>query len=141
MRSLYDTDPIIRLRVTPDEPEHGPPAIHAVRAHGSRLPHNDAKVARVRHLIENTVLTYSEIVAKTGVARASISRWARDGAWQRPLFAPRATDRVPTARAGRRLRMRMLATRLEAVAERHVRDLEQTPHWAPRTGPRPTGRR
>jgi WD40 repeat protein len=64
-------------------------------------------VANVRHLIERTDLTYSEISAKTGVGRASICRWARGGKWQRPAHAPRATDMVPTLRAGRRLKLRV----------------------------------
>jgi hypothetical protein len=125
-RSLF-SPPIVRLRVTPDEPAEGPPAIIEQRPHGSRRPHTDMAVAKVRHLIEHTDLTYSEIAKKTGVGRASICRWARDGKWQRPAFAPRATDLVPTLRAGRRLRMRKLADRLEALAERHLRELEQAP--------------
>ena len=48
---------------------------------GSRRPHTDGKVAAVRRLIEETALTYSEIAARTGVGRASICRWTRDGAW------------------------------------------------------------
>jgi hypothetical protein len=125
-RSLF-SPPIVRLRVTPDEPAEGPPAIVEQRPHGSRRPHTDMAVAKVRHLIEHTDLTYSEITKKTGVGRASISRWTRDGKWQRPAFAPRATDLVPTLRAGRRLRMRKLAERLEALADRHLRELEQAP--------------
>ena len=88
-------------------------------------------VAKVRHLIERTDLTYSEISKKTGVGRASICRWARDGKWQRPAYAPRATDLVPTLRAGRRLRMRKLADRLEALAERYLRELEEAPNVDP----------
>jgi transcriptional regulator with XRE-family HTH domain len=84
-------------------------------------------VAKVRQLIEQTDLTYSEITARTGVGRASISRWARDGAWRRPAHAPRATDMVPVSRAGRQLKLRKLATRLEAQARRCVRELEQAP--------------
>jgi transcriptional regulator with XRE-family HTH domain len=125
-RSLF-SPPIVRIRVTPDEPAEGPPAIQGARPRGSRRPHTDLVVAKVRHLIERTALTYDEIVAKTGVGRASISRWARDGAWVRPLDAPRATDRVPTARAGQRLKVRKLAERLRILAERYVRELEETP--------------
>ena len=88
-------------------------------------------VAKVRHLIEQTGLTYSEIAKKTGVGRASICRWARDGKWLRPAHAPFATDLVPTLRAGRRLRIRKLATRLEALAQRYVRELEQAPDVDP----------
>jgi hypothetical protein len=81
----------------------------------------------VRRLIEQSVLTYSEISAKTGVGRASICRWTRDGGWQRPLFAPRATDTVPRARASAKLKARTLAARLSALAERYVRELEEAP--------------
>jgi hypothetical protein len=125
-RSLFSPD-LVRLRVTPDPPEEGPPAIDGHRPRGSRRPHTDQVVAKVRHLIEQTPLTYSQIAAKTGVGRASICRWARDGAWVRPLDAPRATDRVPTARAGQRLKLRKLAERLRLLAERYVRELEETP--------------
>jgi hypothetical protein len=127
----YPDSGLIRLRVTPDEPAEGPPAILEQRPRGSRRPHTDMAVAKVRHLIERTDLTYSEIAKKTGVGRASICRWARDGKWQRPAYAPRATDLVPTLRAGRRLRMRKLATRLEALAQRYVRELEEAPNVDP----------
>jgi hypothetical protein len=129
-RSVFSPD-IVRLRVTPDEPAEGPPAIIEQRPRGSRRPHTDMVVAKVRHLIEDTDLTYSEITKKTGVGRASICRWARDGKWLRPAHAPRATDLVPTLRAGRRLRMRKLADRLEALAQRHLRELEQAPEVDP----------
>jgi hypothetical protein len=111
---------ILRLQAQPDRPG----AIVAPRARGSRRPHKDATVRDVRRLIENTVLTYGEIAARTGVGRASICRWTRDGGWKRPLFAPRATDTVPTERASARLKARTLAARLQALAERHVRELE-----------------
>lgn len=81
----------------------------------------------VRRLVENTALTYGEIAARTGVARASICRWTRDGGWKRPLFAPRATDTVPRERASARLRARTLAARLHALSERYVRELEEAP--------------
>ena len=70
-------------------------------------------MAAVRKLIEQTTLTYGEIESRTGVGRASICRWTRDGQWQRPLFA--------------RLRRRTLAARLSALAERYVRELEAVP--------------
>ncbi len=85
----------------------------------------------MRDLVEGSVLTYSEIAAKTGVGRASICRWTRDGAWKRPLFAPRATDTVPSARAGARLKARTLSRRLAALAERHIRELEEAPSVDP----------
>jgi hypothetical protein len=116
--------PIARLHVKPDEPEGmaGPP-----RTRGSRRPHADAKVAQVRRLIKETELTYGEIAARSGVGRASICRWTRDGGWKRPAFAPRATDTVPRMRASARLKSRMLAARLFALADRTVRELEETP--------------
>lgn len=115
-----------RLAVLPDDPA----AITAPRpkgAHGqaSRRPHTDATVASVRRLIERTTLTYGEIAAKTGVGRASICRWTVDGAC--PAFAPRATDTIPRVRAGRKLKLRLLAERLRALAERTVRELEERP--------------
>jgi hypothetical protein len=109
-----------RLRVLPDDPA----AIVAPRPRGSRRPHTDAAVAAVRRLIEQTTLTYSEIAARTGVGRASICRWTRDGGWQRHPFAPRATDTVPRPRASAQLKRRTLAARLQALAERHIRELE-----------------
>jgi transposase len=117
---------IVRLRVTPDEPAEGPPAI-AQRPPGSRGPHSDMTVAKVRHLIENTALSYREIAARTGVSRYSIYCWTRDGKWVRPLDAPRASDRVPTYRASRRLKLRKLADGLQTLAEHYVRQLEETP--------------
>jgi len=114
---------ILRLGVRPDEP----PVVTGSRPRGSRRPHADATVAAVRRLIEQTTLTYGEIAARSGVGRASICRWTRDGGWRRPLFAPRATDTVPRARASAQLKARTLAARLFALAERTIRELEETP--------------
>jgi hypothetical protein len=116
--------PVLRLQVQPDRPG----AVVASRPRGSRRPHRDATVREVRRLIEETPLNYAEIAARTGVARASICRWTRDGGWKRHLFAPRATDTVPTERASAHLKARTLATRLLALAERHVRQLEEAEH-------------
>jgi hypothetical protein len=121
-RSVLDAPVIRRIRVTPDNPEDFPQ-----RAPRTRRPHGEAQVAAVRHLIEHTELTYSEIAKRTGVGRASICRWTRDQKWQRPVFAPRATDTVPRARASARLKRRTLAARLDALAERYVRELEADP--------------
>jgi hypothetical protein len=120
MRPSFDS-PVVRLRPEPDDP-----AAIAGRPRGSRRPHADAKVAAVRRLIEQTALTYGEIAAKTGVGRASICRWTRDGQWQRPVFAPRATDTVPRARASAQLKARTLQARLAALAERMIRELEDS---------------
>ncbi|MEI8154054.1 MAG: hypothetical protein WCG92_21090, partial [Hyphomicrobiales bacterium] len=87
--------PIVRLGVRPDEPA----AVIGQRPRGSRRPHTNAKVAEVRRLIEQTALTYGEIAARNGPGRASICRWTRDGSWQPPLVAPRATDPCAPARS------------------------------------------
>jgi hypothetical protein len=118
-RSVFDGPIIRRVRVTPDRPEDFPQ-----RAPRTRRPHGEAQVAAVRHLIEHTELTYSEIAKRTGVGRASICRWTRDQKWVRPVFAPRATDTIPRARASAKLKRRTLAARLDALAERYVRELE-----------------
>lgn len=122
-RLFIHNAPVARLRVTPDAPEES--FATGARPRGSRRPHSDAKVARVRRLVEETTLTYGEIAARTGVGRASICRWTRDGQWKRPPFAPRATDTVPRPRAGQRLKLRLLAERLRALAEAHIRALEE----------------
>jgi hypothetical protein len=119
----FNTPSFGRLRVLPDDPD----AVAGPRPKGSRRPHSDAKVAHVRRLIEETPLTYGEIAAKTGVGRASICRWTRDQSWRRPPFAPRATDTIPRPRAGQKLKLRLLAERLRALAERYVRELEEAP--------------
>ena len=108
-------------------PEDGEPFMPP-RPRGSRRPHTDGKVGRVRHLVEQTRLTYAEIAKRTGVAPASICRWTRDGGWVRPLFAPRATDTVPSFRASAKLKRRTLASRCQALAERHIRELEAAAH-------------
>ena len=123
---LYNSS-ITRLSVRPDPPDADEPAaIVAPRPRGSRRPHTDAKVAKVRRLIEETPLTYGEIAAKTGVGRASICRWTRDGQWKRHAFAPRATDTVPRERASWQLKSRTLAARLAALAERMIREMEDS---------------
>ena len=114
-------------RVTPDEPADKPPPITQERPRGSRRPHTDMTYAKVRELIEHTALTYAQIQAQTGVNSSTISVWTRDGKWARPSDAPRASDRVPTVRAGRRLKLRKLASRLQWMAERYVEKLEETP--------------
>jgi hypothetical protein len=118
---------VFRLRVMPDEPAEGPPAITEQRPRGSRRPHTDMVVAKVRHLVEHTDLSYTQIAAKTGVSRFSISLWTRDGGWQRPPTAPRSPGMARRWRASPRLKLRELAIRLEALAYRHVRELEQVP--------------
>ena len=126
MRPRFDS-PIGRIGVRPHEPD----PLAAPRSRGSRRPHSDARVAAVRRLIEETPLTYGEIARRTGVGRASICRWTRDGGWKRHVFAPRATDTVPRPRAGQKLKLRLLAERLRALAERHVRELEEAPRVDP----------
>ena len=125
MRRLFPfhpSPPIVRLSVRPDRDD--PAAV--VRRHGPRQPHTDAAVAAVRRLIEQSVLTYRQIAARTGVSTGTISYWTRDGGWKRPPFAPRACDTMPAPRASTKLRRRTLAARLDALAERHVRELEES---------------
>ncbi len=121
-RSVLDAPIIRRVRVTPERPDELPQ-----RAPGTRRPHGEAQVAAVRHLIEQTELTYSAIAKKTGVGRASICRWTVDNKWVRPVFAPRATDTIPRARASAKLRRRTLAARLDTLAQRYVTELESDP--------------
>ena len=117
---LHPSPPLVRLSVRSD---HDDPAA-VVGRHGPRQPHTDATVAAVRRLIEESVLNYRQIAVRTGVSIGSISNWTRDGGWKRPPFAPRACDTIPTPRASAKLRRRTLAARLDALAERHVRELE-----------------
>jgi hypothetical protein len=120
--------PIVRLLcVRPDERAEEPPPITRERPPGSRRPHTDMTVAKVRDLIEHTALTYAQIQAETGVDSSTISNWTRDGKWVRPLEAPRSSDRMPTYRASRRLKLRKLASRLQWIAEHYVHKLEETP--------------
>lgn len=119
-------EPVLRVRVTPDV-DSGPPPVLGGRPQGSKRPHTDAKVAEVRRLMEQTTLTYREIAAKTGVGVGSVMRWKRDGGWQRHPFAARPTDTMPTARAGRKLKLRMLAEKLHVLAERCVVELWNSP--------------
>ena len=94
---------------------------------GKGWPHHDTTVEAVWALIEETTLTYHQIAARTGTSPASISRWMQAGEWKRPLFAPRSMSTVPTPRATAYLKRRMLAKRLVALADRYVRELEETP--------------
>jgi hypothetical protein len=125
-RSLFDP-PLVRLRVEPDQPAEGPPPITEARPRGSRRPHTDLTVAKVKHLFEQTAMSYHAIRAKTGVSIFSIMLWARDGGWQRPPDAPRAAALSGRRRASRRWKLRKLGIQLEALAERHVRELEDAP--------------
>jgi transcriptional regulator with XRE-family HTH domain len=118
-------DSIVRLSVRPD-PVDEPAGVVAPRPRGSRRPHTDARFAAVRQLVEQSTLTYRQIAVRTGVSLGSISNWARDGGWKRPPFAPRAADTIPTPRASAKLRRRMLAQRLDALAVRHIRELEES---------------
>jgi transcriptional regulator with XRE-family HTH domain len=120
----YDTRP---RRKTWDETADEPPPITRERPPGSRRPHTDMTYAKVRELIEQTALTYEQIGAATGVCSGTISNWTRDGKWARPLDAPRSSDRVPTVRASRRLKLRKLASRLQWMAEGYVEKLEEKP--------------
>ena len=56
----------------PDAPAGEPPPITHERQPGSRRPHTDMTVAKVRDLIEHTALTYAQIQAQTGVDSSTI---------------------------------------------------------------------
>src|SRR5436305_14006852 len=126
-RSLF-SPPTVRLGGPPAEPAEGPPAI--VEQPPRRLGRlvSDVVLAKVRHLYEGTDLTHRQIAARTGVHHVSVSRWGRHFGWQRPPHAPRASNMVPDWRAGPQLKLSKLAIRLKALAERHVRELEEAPH-------------
>jgi hypothetical protein len=116
------------VRLTPGPAEDGPPPIPGGRPKGSKRPHTNAKVAEVRRLMEQTTLTYKQIATKSGVGLGTVVRWKRDGVWQRDPLAPVATDTVPTARASRKLKLRMLGAKLHQLAERCASEL-----WASET--------
>jgi hypothetical protein len=101
----------------------GPLPVSGGRPKGCKRPHTNAKVAEVRRLMEQTTLTYKQIAATSGVGLGTVVRWKRDQGWQRNPFAPRATDTVPTARASRKLKLRMLGAKLHQLAERCVTEL------------------
>jgi hypothetical protein len=115
---------IVRLGVRPDHDD--PAGVAGPRRHGRGAPHTDATFAKVRRLVEQSTLSYREIRARTGVSHVTVGRWARDQGWKRPPFAPRASDTIPTPRASAQLRRRTLARRLDALAERHIRELEES---------------
>src|SRR2546421_11018454 len=94
MRSLF-TPPLVPLALRPVPAAAEPEPFIAPRPRGSRRPHTDGKGATVRRLIEQTLMTYSEIAARTGVAPAPICRWTRAGGWVGPLVSPRAADTRP----------------------------------------------
>jgi hypothetical protein len=124
-------DPIVRLSVQPDPGDpadvpDGSAGVPVLRRRGRKEPHTDATFAHVRRLIEQSTLTYAQIKARTGVSVGCISNWTRDGGWKRPPFAPRAADTIPTVRASAKLKRRMLAQRLDALAVRHIRELEES---------------
>jgi hypothetical protein len=117
--------PIVRLSLALRD--DGPPPVPGGRPKGCKRVHTNATVATVRRLIEQTALTYKEIAAKTGTTAGTVGRWSREGGWPRHPFAPRASDTVPTVRAGRRLKLRMLGVRLHLLAERCAAELWNSP--------------
>lgn len=123
MRNPLFPSPIGRLSGRPG-PELAP---GVPRPRSARRPHHDGTVNEVRSLIEGTTLTYHQISKRTGASPASISRWSQAGEWKRPLFAPISMSNVPTPRASACLKRRLLAKRLLTLAERYIRELEDTP--------------
>ncbi|MGM4904675.1 hypothetical protein AB8B21_13770 [Tardiphaga sp. 866_E4_N2_1] len=120
------SDAVVRLRVT-DDADPGPPPMPGGRPKGSRQPHANATITAVRRLIEQTTLSHAQIAAKTGVSKASVTKWACNGGWQRHPFAPVASDTVPGFRAGRKQKLRQLGNKLHLLAERCVTELWNSP--------------
>jgi hypothetical protein len=118
--SLYPT--IVRLSLRPDPPEPEPPPLNADRPPGCKKLHSQATVAAVRALFEGTALSFKQIAKRTGTSHGTVRLWARKGHWRRYPFAPRASDAMPAARAGRRLQLRVLEDKLAGLAERCVRE-------------------
>jgi len=116
-----------RAALLSDSKPHGSAARTALPPGGKGRPHADGTVEAVRRLIEETTLTYHQIAAHTGTSPASISRWMQAGEWKRPLFAPRSMLSVPTPRATAYNKHRLLSRRLLALADRYLRELEETP--------------
>jgi hypothetical protein len=107
--------------------DDGPPPVPGGRPKGCKRLHTNAKVAHVRRLIEQTSQTHKQIEAATDVSAGTVGRWAREFNWKRHPFAPRASDTVPTERAGRRLKLRMLSSKLQQLAERYADELWRAP--------------
>jgi hypothetical protein len=127
MRPPIFSPSIIRLSPPPrSSPHESAPTLRPGR-YGKGRPYADDAVEAVRRLIEETTLTYHQIAARTGASPASISRWTQAGDWKRPLFAPRSMLTVPTPRVTAWNKHRLLGRRLLALAERYVRELEETP--------------
>ena len=126
MRPPIFSPSIVRLSGRP-RPGADESARLGLPRYGKGRPYADGAVEAVRRLIEETTLTYHQIAARTGASPASISRWMQAGAWKRPLFAPRSMLTVPTPRATAYNKHRMLSRRLAALAERYIRELEETP--------------
>lgn len=119
-------EPVLRLRVTPDV-DSGPPPIPGGRPKGSKRLHTNATVAAVRRLIEETTLSYKQIAERTGVSHGTVRVWKRDSGWTRHPMAPVASETVPGARAGRRLKLRVLREKLYTLAERCVTEMWNSP--------------
>jgi len=126
MRPPIFSSSIVRLSGRP-RPGADESARLGLPRYGKGRPYADGAVEAVRRLIEETTLTYHQIAARTGASPASISRWMQAGAWKRPLFAPRSMLTVPTPRATAYNKHRLLSRRLAALAERYIRELEETP--------------
>ena len=76
------------------------------------MRHPPEVVARARHLIETTTMTYADIGAETNVPGPTVGTWTRAKGWIRP---PGAFKRTPIPQAHRAPAMRIL----EAGASHH----------------------
>ena len=89
----------------------------------------------MRRLVEQTVLTYGEIAAKTGVGRAEDP--AVDARRQMAAPAVWASGHTRASeRASAKLKLRTLFARLAALAERSIRELEAAASVDPDKSPR-----
>jgi hypothetical protein len=66
--------------------------------------HGDELVERARALVEGTTRALVDIAQEIGVAKTTVSKWAREGNWPRPAGAPTRRPRktaAPMTRRGR----------------------------------------
>lgn len=69
------------------------------------MRHSPEVVARVRHLVETTTMTYADIAKQEGVPGPTVGTWTRAKGWVRP---PGAFKRTPIPQAHRAPAMRIL---------------------------------
>lgn len=95
-------------------------------------PYPAKTVAIAQVWVENTTLPYRQISEKTGVGPAMLCRWARQRGWVRPAGAVVGCGALGAERAGPLRRIRLLALRAAAHAERIGEVLTHAPSPEPR---------